>query len=445
MDKPKNKSFITIILQNMGWPVLWGTLACIAFYMLIRNGVIESPLITRYFGTHPVQYVEAVLFFIGVSAIFMKTLNVVGQFGTLSEIEMEARPAGGQKSDDAVAMIASLVSLPGYVRKSYLATRLRQALEYVARKGTADGLDDELKHLSDMDAGRSYEGYALVRIIIWATPMLGFLGTVIGITLALADLSPQSLVSSPETAMEGLLGGLAVAFDTTALALTLSIILMFAQFLATRLETELLESVDRRVAAELVGRFEEYGTDADPHLASVCRMQQKVVDGVESLVQKQARLWEDTISKAHEHWQTMMNATGTRLEGGLGHVLRQSIHEHAEELARCEESASERAEQRWNQLQEALAENARVMQSQQSELAKQGDIMLRVINAVGDVSQLQNSLTENLSTLSTAGKLDETMMSLSAAISLLNSKLVSVGPPSREIRLYPGDSRRKAA
>ena len=29
--------------------------------------------------------------------------------------------------------------------------------------------------LSDMDAARQHESYALVRILIWATPMLGFL------------------------------------------------------------------------------------------------------------------------------------------------------------------------------------------------------------------------------------------------------------------------------
>ena len=49
--------------------------------------------------------------------------------------------------------------------------------------------------------------------------MLGFLGTVIGITLALGDLSPQSLVNEPEVAMQGLLGGLSIALTSDHLAL----------------------------------------------------------------------------------------------------------------------------------------------------------------------------------------------------------------------------------
>ena len=57
-----------------------------------------------------------------------------------------------------------------------------------------------------------------------------------------------------------------MAFDTTALALVLSILLMFAQFLTSRVESVLLEGVDDQVAQQLVGRFEELGTQTDPTL-----------------------------------------------------------------------------------------------------------------------------------------------------------------------------------
>ncbi len=60
--------------------------------------------------------------------------------------------------------------------------------------------------------------------------------------------------------MEGLLAGLYVAFDTTALALSLSILLMFVQFFVDRVETQLLSMVDTRVNEELVGRFETVGS-----------------------------------------------------------------------------------------------------------------------------------------------------------------------------------------
>ena len=58
--------------------------------------------------------------------------------------------------------------------------------------------------------------------------MLGFLGTVVGISGALGGLT---VASDFEAMLSGLRDKLYVAFDTTALALTLSIVLMFAQFI----------------------------------------------------------------------------------------------------------------------------------------------------------------------------------------------------------------------
>ena len=114
-----------------------------------------------------------------------------------------------------------------------------------------------------------------------------------GITLALGDLSPEVLVQSPKDAMEGLLGGLSVAFDTTALALTLSILLMFSQFLVSQLESQLLESVDRRTNEEFVGRFHQVGSGHDPYLASVQRMAESVMTSCDELVARQVVLWEE--------------------------------------------------------------------------------------------------------------------------------------------------------
>ncbi|MEI2659369.1 MAG: MotA/TolQ/ExbB proton channel family protein [Bifidobacterium adolescentis] len=52
----------------------------------------------------------------------------------------------------------------------------------------------------------------LIRTITWAVPILGFLGTVIGITMAIANITPDQLESS----LGEVTAGLAVAFDTTA-------------------------------------------------------------------------------------------------------------------------------------------------------------------------------------------------------------------------------------
>ena len=86
-----------------------------------------------------------------------------------------------------------LAEIPEADKKSFLPQRLKAALEGVCRKGSGDGLEDDLRFLSDIDAGRAHASHAMVRIIIWAIPILGFLGTVIGITMAIAGLDPKML------------------------------------------------------------------------------------------------------------------------------------------------------------------------------------------------------------------------------------------------------------
>ena len=125
----------------------------------------------------------------------------------------------------------------------YLFERVRTALSMIERRGSSEGMEDELKYLADLDSERSHQSYALVRILIWATPMLGFLGTVIGISEALGGLNIGGAADF-DSMMQGLRSSLYVAFDTTALALTLSIGLMFFQFIVDRFEQNLLTQVE---------------------------------------------------------------------------------------------------------------------------------------------------------------------------------------------------------
>ncbi len=445
MTKANDRSFTAVALETVGWPVLFGVAACGGFYYVILNHVLESPLAVRYFAGHPVEYVETALFFIGLVALLLKLAGVSGQLGALSQIQLPPRPQGGQRISESSSMLQSLRELPSQVRHGFLARRLEGALEFVRRKGTALGLDQELKNLADLDVARQQDAYALVRIVIWAIPMLGFLGTVIGITSALADLSPQSLVAAPEKAMEGMLAGLAVAFDTTAIALSMSIVLMFGQYLTTRVESVLLEGVDARVAREMVGRFEELGTQSDPTLAALKQLTDHVTESMEEMVGRQAEIWTETITAAQARWKQVMDQAGGGLHDYLATALTDSIREHAAQLAQSESAAGDRAERHWKQLQLALTENARTMQAQQSELVRQGDCLLRIAEQADSINRLQHSLTGNIESLAVSSKLDETIASLSGAIHLLNARLGAATDPARRMTVVPRDGGRRAA
>jgi len=423
VSKHQNRNAFLAILAHLGWPLLLGAALCSVFYVLVYRGPLNLPAVHRYFASHPVLIIETGLFFVGLAALGLKAVDVLLQYWALNVVRLEEPPAAGQRIDDVSSLIQQLDQQSSSVRQSYLGRRVREVLQAIQRKGSAEGLDEDLKYMSDLDAARQQDSYGLVRIVIWATPMLGFLGTVVGITHALGDLDPQELATNIQKAMEGLLSGLYVAFDTTALALTLSMVLMFIQFLLDRVETQALSLVDTQANEMLVGRFQEVGAGRDPYLASVERMSGRVLQASEDLVRRQAEIWERTIQAADERWSQLVLSSGSQVQSALQGALEHSLQNHAAELAKVERDAGERAARRWEQLQIALSENARIMRGQQEEMVRQAELMAQVVKATGEVLGLEQALNENLRALSGAKNFEDTVMSLSAAIHLLNARL----------------------
>jgi MotA/TolQ/ExbB proton channel family protein len=409
------------MLGSLAWPIVLGLMASAGFYMLVLRGPLDHPLVHRYFAGHPVCIVETIFFFICVSALAQKLVGVLGQYSALATITL-GEHNGMQPIGTVAGLLDMLAGLSTSKRESYLGRRLTDALVTVERHGTAAGLEAELKHLAEMDVVRQQDSYALVRIIIWATPMMGFLGTVIGITHVIAELAKQDMANL-QAVMEGLLSGLYVKFDTTALALSFTMLLMFVQFLIDRIETQVLEAIEGRASDELLGRFEVVGTASDPHVQSVERIAHAVIKSTDQLVVRQAELWQQTIAAAHEQWQRVSQKTTDQMQTALAAALSQSLGQYATQLARSEQMSAEQLQIRWEQWQTALSQNARLLHAQQQEMVKQGELMTQAIRAAVAVVPLERALNDNLSALAGAKNFEDTVMSLAATIHLLNARL----------------------
>ena len=85
------------------------------------------------------------------------------------------------------------------MKTSWLARRYANALGHVERRRSAAGLDEHLRTLADADAMTLEGSAALTRFITWAIPILGVLGTVLGITGAISGVTPEKLEASLST------------------------------------------------------------------------------------------------------------------------------------------------------------------------------------------------------------------------------------------------------
>ncbi len=74
--------------------------------------------------------------------------------------------------------------------------------------------------------------FVLTRVVIWSLPLMGFIGTVVGVTMAIAGFRVGEGSSSFVRSFSKVSQGLYTAFDTTFLGLVLVLILMFLYSLA---------------------------------------------------------------------------------------------------------------------------------------------------------------------------------------------------------------------
>jgi len=95
--------------------------------------------------------------------------------------------------------------------------------------------------------------YSMVRYVVWAIPTLGFIGTVVGISLALAFAGEADL--QDPTLLAELTKRLAVAFNTTLLALVMSSVLVLIQHVVQAYEERALNDAGQYCLDNLINRL----------------------------------------------------------------------------------------------------------------------------------------------------------------------------------------------
>ena len=92
--------------------------------------------------------------------------------------------------------------------------------------------------------------YGIIRYLAWSIPSIGFIGTVIGISGALANA--DEAVAGDISAVTTMLG---TAFDTTLVSLFLSLLLMFQIHRIQQKEEILIISIQNYIMEHFINRI----------------------------------------------------------------------------------------------------------------------------------------------------------------------------------------------
>jgi biopolymer transport protein ExbB/TolQ len=401
---------------------------------LIHFGPLKESPFRRYF-IHPVEFVEVVLFCCAVSALGGKLWRYPKERRACQNDYLP--PWNGQvvPVEEANTLLAEVRRLPRRLQDTILVRRLMAVLDFLCRRGSADDLDDQLRTLTDNDSIALEGSYSLTRFITWAIPILGFLGTVLGITGAISGVTPEVLEKSLSTVTDGL----ALAFDTTALGLALTMVTMFCSFVVERAEQGVLETVDRITEQELAHRFERTGAEGGDYLAVARQQTQVLVKATEHLVQRQVELWAQAFEQSSQRQATAIDRHQAHFTTALKSALEATLEAHRHRLAALEKQAVDQSAgimERIGSLANAIRETGREQREAMAKIAKElaGPLEAAAQLQAGEkqLVHLQESLNQNLATLAGAGAFEQAVDSLTAAIHLLTARTVGSGqwPPS---------------
>ncbi len=384
---------------------LLGATLSICFYAIVLG--VPWPPLRRYFLGHPVAIAATCLFFFALAVLIAKLIGVVTQSNQLAAIEdIDLQPPAGKDSPAgrwlqekdagyvAKNWLRSIGQMPAATRNSQIVCRLGELLHRQSLRGTTRQLADDLREISARDADAIHDSYGFVRVVVWAIPMLGFLGTVIGITQTLGGLD----FSNGSAAVDSLKTGLYVAFDTTALGLVLSVVAIFIQYPIERGEQRLLAEMDARIG-NLVSAClpsDEASDNQTALIADLCRGVQTAV--AESLA-NQTNLWRETIDEARGHWQSVHDQNGNHFAEALKSTLLPSLAEHAASIQESAQFASARIDRQWQRCEESIHYHSDTLSSQQLELSSQFEALNEAHRRAGSVITLQRALESNLEKL----------------------------------------------
>ncbi len=418
--------------------MIGGLAVTIVFYLIapIAAKPFEggTEFVQRYFCGHPLEYITSAIFFVGMGILAAKLWRLPVERKALVAVSSLAREQrwslGRSSSAEVTQTLEAWQADPESARflGTFIQQRLHAVLHYVSRRPDA-GPEDHLKYLADLAADRLIQSYSLVRTVTWAVPIMGFLGTVVGITMAIANVTPEQLDSSlPEVT-----AGLAVAFDTTAQALGMSMILVFSTFVIERGEQSLLNDIEQfGIDSLLPCLTQETAKTEDTNPA--------IAEWTLQLLTRQSEFWNHQFATLQTDWQQTLSRQTSALAQALSEETQATLQQHRDTLGDARDQYATALQQSSqllsSQLQNSMTQFVQKVDAWQSamqttslsaagqaeELHKLGRTLLQLTESEQRLAQLQEQLNQNLQSLQIVETLEQTVNSLNAAVAVLTAK-----------------------
>lgn len=198
-------------------------------------------------------------FFGGLAVLFLKGKKIKFQERALKLAAVPAEPDFILTEATAATVLARIHSLVDQPRHFVLLNRIDRALSNFKNIGQVNDVSAILRAQAQNDEDQVASSYTVVNGLVWAIPVLGFIGTVLGLSLAIGRFT-QTLQAAGDltlirASLQGVTGGLATAFESTLVALTFTLILQLVITFQQKREMAFLDECNDYCHSHIVSKL----------------------------------------------------------------------------------------------------------------------------------------------------------------------------------------------
>jgi biopolymer transport protein ExbB/TolQ len=199
------------------------------------------------------------LFFWAMTSLFIKSRKLEFQRRALQLAAVPQQPDFVLNETTARTVLERLHSLVDHPRHFILLNRIERALSNLHNIGGLSDVSTILRSQGENDENQIASSYTMVAGMIWAIPVLGFIGTVQGLSQAVGKFG-QTLQSSAEVSrlkesLLGVTGGLSTAFETTLVGLVAALIIQLYLSYLQQKETDFLDECNDYCQSHVIAKL----------------------------------------------------------------------------------------------------------------------------------------------------------------------------------------------
>ena len=248
---------------NKTLALLIAALLTAVFYGAIILIVRQCPQ-TRWFTAMFMErgicpYPTMFFFFWAVAILFLKERKLSLQTAALDLLAVPQQPDFVLTPQSARTVLDRIHALVDSTSHFILLNRVERALSNLHNMGNVSDVSQILKTQAEYDEEQMASSYTLVQGLAWAIPVLGFIGTVLGLSQAIAAFGGALQTGSDFALLKGSLqavtAGLATAFETTLVALVAALVIQLRSTILQARESEFLDACNDYCHANIVAKL----------------------------------------------------------------------------------------------------------------------------------------------------------------------------------------------